>query len=149
MQIIAYNPPGCHAHIARATCASLVPIEKQVTDPNPIKHPAVLLAKIRDQIEPRLAARGFRAESRSDRHETTPIWIDYRSGDQLFSLRWDAIHAMLTADMLGRDGNVARVAQASTNLVMSQSELLARVEPFVRATIAFLDRLSSVHDGGC
>ena len=58
-------------------------------DPNPFKHPAVMLAKIRDAIAPNLAAAGFVLEGRNKPERPVHLYIDYSRGNELFRLSFD------------------------------------------------------------
>ncbi len=58
-------------------------------DPNPFKHPAIMLARIRDAIAPSLAAAGFKLVGRNKPPTSVHLYIDYSRGNDLFRLSWD------------------------------------------------------------
>lgn len=58
-------------------------------DPNPFKHPAVILAKIRNAIEPSLWAAGFCFDGRNKPNVPLHLFLDYSRAGQLFRLAWD------------------------------------------------------------
>lgn len=58
-------------------------------DPNVFKHPAVILAKIRDAIAPSLAAAGYALDGRNKPSKPAHLYIDYSRGDDIFRLSWD------------------------------------------------------------
>jgi hypothetical protein len=58
-------------------------------DPNPFKHPAIILAKTRDAIEPSLDAAGFSFDTRNKPPVPIYLYLDYTRSDGLFRLSWD------------------------------------------------------------
>ena len=58
-------------------------------DPNPFKHPAVILARLRIAIEPSLSAAGFQFDGRNKPEAPVHLYLDYSRGDELFRLSWD------------------------------------------------------------
>jgi len=58
-------------------------------DPNPFKHPAIILARIHEAIEPSLAAAGFKFDGRNKPPAPVYLFIDYSRGNDLFRLTWD------------------------------------------------------------
>jgi hypothetical protein len=60
-------------------------------DPNPFKHPAIMLAAVRTAIEPALLAAGFRFEGRNDPRPGPPLYLflDYSRGNETFRVAWD------------------------------------------------------------
>jgi hypothetical protein len=58
-------------------------------DPNPFKHPAVVLARLRDGIEPALFAAGFSFDGRNKPDRPFYLFLDYARGDTLFRLARD------------------------------------------------------------
>lgn len=103
-------------------------------DPNPIKHEAVLLAHIRDEIEPLLFASGFRFGGRNNppsKHGHS-LWIDYVRGNDTLSIRFDRWIARMAAEILDGQGRVQIVAEVNFDSpVKSNAELMDRVVPFI------------------
>jgi hypothetical protein len=99
-------------------------------DPNPIKHPAVVIAHIRDAIEPSIIGAGFCFDSRnSPPADGNSLWIDYaRAGDTL-SIRFDH-YAGLTAELLDAGGRVTVLANVHLDGVRSTDELMSRMARF-------------------
>ncbi len=119
-------------------------------DPNPIKNPAVLLAHVRDAIEPALLAAGFRLEGRNDprrRSEPPHLWIDYSQGQELASIRWDAWQATLSLVMIDESSVVHDLALVAFSGVRSASELTARADKFIRSAQNSVYPLSSAPTG--
>lgn len=58
-------------------------------DPNPFKHPAIILAKIRAGIESSLSDAGFQFDGRNKPTRPVHLYLDYSRGDELFRLSWD------------------------------------------------------------
>src|SRR5437016_1890526 len=58
-------------------------------DPNPIKHPAVLLARTRRAVEPLLVGKGFRFEGRNKPERPLFLYIDYARGADVLRISWD------------------------------------------------------------
>jgi hypothetical protein len=117
-------------------------------DPNPIKHPAVLLAQVRAAIEPTLLAARFRFEGRNDpRHDHGPphLWIDYSRGEEVASLRWDAWRAALSLVAIDANGTVHEIATVGFDGVRSTSELEARTDRFIRSAQSSAYFLTSAH----
>lgn len=118
-------------------------------DPHPIKHPGVLMAWIRDQVQPILSAQGFSFESRNNpAHDNWEIqsyfwprvlWIDYRRGDETLSLRYDRRNTpMLRAERLNRQGNVEVVATQEIKSPKTYEEFMSCCSSFVRQLEAYL-----------
>ena len=59
-------------------------VQAEKGDPSPFKHPAIILAKIRDAIEPSLAAAGFKFDGRNKPRTPVYLYLDYSRGDELF-----------------------------------------------------------------
>lgn len=102
-------------------------------DPKPIKHPAVLLARIRDRIEPSLMAAGFQFHSRNKPFGYGSRWLDYMNAGDTISIRWDRRLVSIVAEMLDRSGRVELLAKAKLDRVHDHKELMECVEPFVAA----------------
>jgi hypothetical protein len=58
-------------------------------DPNPFKHPAIILAKIRDGVESSLSDAGFQFDGRNKPTRPVHLYLDYSRGNELFRLAWD------------------------------------------------------------
>lgn len=112
-------------------------------DPHPIKHPAVLLARIRDDIEPLLTEIGFRFDCRNKPLCPSSLWIDYRRNEEIVSLRWDREPARLTAERLDKQGNVDVIAEVVVSGPRSYDAMMARVAEFVERFRAALFRPSA------
>ena len=104
-------------------------------DPMPIKHSAVLLAHIRDEIEPSLGAAGFRFDARNhppDNH-CASLWIDYLRQSDVFSLRWERSITRLAAERLDEQGNVEVLADVRLKTPRSHDELMSQIAPFIES----------------
>jgi hypothetical protein len=102
-------------------------------DPYPFKHPAVLLARVRDLLEPTFLGAGFRFESRNDpRVDRGPrhLWIDYSRGEEVISLRLDFRQAILSLSVIDQAGNVRQIAGTSFE-DCPINEITERVDQFV------------------
>jgi len=64
-------------------------IQHRPTDANLLKHPAMMLARIRDAVAPSLAAAGFEFDGRNKPPEPVHLYLDYSRGQNLFRLSWD------------------------------------------------------------
>ncbi len=119
-------------------------------DPQPIKNPGMLLAFVRKQIEPLLTARGFDLESRNDPREQRRrnLWINYRGNERVFSLQWSGKNARLAAEVLTENGNVECVAETTTDLVQTHTQLMSRVGPFLEQIKSFLLTLPNQCEAG-
>ncbi len=84
-------------------------------DPNPIKHPAVLLARVRDSIEPTLLNAGFQFDSRNSPRDPgrTHLWIDYVRGDDFIGLRWDRWQKTLSLELITSSEDFEMIACVS------------------------------------
>ena len=109
-------------------------------DPNPIKHEAVLLARVREAIEPALVAAGFRYRDRNKPRSNwgQSLWIDYVRSGETFSIRWDRANAGLAAEVMDSQRRVEVIAGVTFDKVRSTDELLSRVTPFVAQINRFL-----------
>ena len=109
-------------------------------DPNPIKHQAVLLAHIRDAIEPSLIAASFHFDARNKPPASHgySLWIDYVRDGETFSIRFDRWIARLAAELLGSDGRVQVIAEVHFNRPRTNSELMNEVTPFIARINVFL-----------
>jgi hypothetical protein len=110
-------------------------------DPNPIKHHAVLLARIRDAIEPSLIGAGFHFNSRNKppANHGYSLWIDYVREGETFSIRFDRWIARLAAEMLDREGRVQIIAEVQFNRPGTNEEIMNEVTPFIARIRGFLD----------
>jgi hypothetical protein len=111
-------------------------------DPNPIKHQAVLLAHIRDAIEPSLIAAGFHFDARNKppANHGYSLWIDYVRDGEMFSIRCDRWIARLAAETLDSQGRVLIVAEVHFNRPRTHNELMDEVTPFIARINGFLDQ---------
>jgi hypothetical protein len=114
-------------------------------DPNPIKHEAVLLAYVRDSIEPSLIAAGFHFDSRNKppANHGHSLWIGYSRGSQTLSVRFDRWIARLAAELLDNRGDVRIVAEVHFDRPRSHSELMRQVDPFIEQVRTFLEAPSN------
>ena len=58
-------------------------------DPHPYKHPAIMLARIREALEPSILAAGFRFEVRNNPQRPVHLFLDYVRGRDCFRIAWD------------------------------------------------------------
>jgi hypothetical protein len=103
-------------------------------DPNPIKHPAVLIAHIRDELEPALKASGFRYSGRNNVAYGGSRWIDYTNDAMTLSIRFDhqPERIRLIAETLDGLGQVRVIAEVDCQgPVRSHLQLMGRVRPFI------------------
>jgi|GEM_PF-933969 len=116
-------------------------------DPNPIKHPAVMLARVRDAIEPALLAAGFRLQGRNHPERPVFLWIDYTDGARVFHLAWDRRDSNrfigLVAELIEEPDGITTVASedfAGVEEVRSQgsAKFQQRIEAFAATVNAFL-----------
>ena len=110
-------------------------------DPYPIKNAGILLARVRDEIQPSLHAHGFEHSDRRrpGRHGGTG-WIDYSSGDSVFSLHWNPRTTELTAQLLASDGEIQVIGKVTLRETRDDpGGVLNFVQPLVTAVKEFLD----------
>jgi hypothetical protein len=122
-------------------------------DPNPYKHPAIILAALRSAIEPSLSAAGFRFEGRNKPSKPIYLYLDYSRRGELFRLAWDRRDSNrflgFTAE-LGSEAeegyttvakcDLSGIARTPTQSVMA--ELQVRIDSFVKTVNAFLHGLA-------
>jgi hypothetical protein len=84
-------------------------------DPNPIKHEAVLLARVRDGILPALTRAGFQLDSRNK--GGSHLWIDFCRNEETLSLRFDKNPIVRVAvERLGSDGGILVLGQMTFSI---------------------------------
>ena len=122
-------------------------------DPNPFKHPAIILAKIRTAIEPSLLAAGFRFDGRNKPSKPLHLYLDYSRQGELFRLSWDRRDSNrfigFTADVVGESEGSKTFAKADLSGLAklpkskTTAEVQMRIDLFVEAVNAFLNNLAS------
>lgn len=119
-------------------------------DPNPFKHPAVMLARVRDEIAPALLAAGFKLQGRNNAERPVFLWIDYTDGGRVFHLAWDRRHESvfkgLLAELIEEPDRITTVASedfAGVEEVRSQgsAKFQQRIEAFAATVNSFLEKL--------
>ena len=103
-------------------------------DPNPINHPAVLSAQVREAIEPRIVEVGFEFDSRNnpvDRGRVN-LWIDWTRQKELLSLRWDRHDALIELEHIDASSEARILASVCTSGVRTSLKLMERIEQFIR-----------------
>ena len=120
-------------------------------DPNPFKHPAIILAKLRKAIEPSLFAAGFRFEGRNKPYKPLYLYLDYSRQGELFRLCWDRRDSNrflgLTAELLGDPEGYRLIAAADLSggsrapRNRTTAEVQMRIDSFIEAVNGFLDNL--------
>jgi hypothetical protein len=120
-------------------------------DPNPFKHPAIILAKLRKAIEPSLLAAGFRFDGRNKPSKPLYLYLDYSRQGELFRLSWDRRDSDrflgFTAELLGDPEcytlitatDMSGIAEVPRN--RTTAEVQMRIEKFVQAVNDFLNNL--------
>lgn len=118
-------------------------------DPNPYKHEAIFLAKVRDEIEPWLQAAGFQFHSRNKPDRPIFLYIDYTRNDVVFRLSWDrrndSVFIGLTAEIIKEPDylltiakiNFAEIAMTTPRRAVTTA-IDARIGPFVQNVQAYL-----------
>jgi hypothetical protein len=122
-------------------------------DPYPFKHPAIVLARIRDGIEPSLRAAGFQSDGRNKPSTPLHLYLDYARAGELFRLSWDRRDSTrflgFTAEFLRDSEEVILVAAddlsdlASVPKRQSTPAIQVRIDSLVAAINAFLAKLVS------
>ena len=122
-------------------------------DPNPYKHPAIILAKIRTAIEPSLQAAGFHFDGRNKPARPIYLYIDYFRNDQCFRLSWDrrddksfiglVAEIIHEPDLLMTIAKVDFSGMAKTPRKGTAAEVQMRITPFVDAINAYLRNSTS------
>lgn len=112
-------------------------------DPIPIKHPGVLLARIRKAVEPRLLAAGFKCDGRNKPASPVYIYIDYSRPGQLLRIAWDRRDSNsfigLTAEAIKESSAIQEVARVDLSRlgaipkVRAAAELEKEIDEFVRS----------------
>src|SRR2546421_10553292 len=105
-------------------------------DPNPIKSSGVLLARVRDAIEPTLLRAGFRLDHRNDPRVTLGPkhrWIHYARGQERLSLDWDDWKAKLSLMLVDEHGTIHEIAVVSYEGAHVSANLLDRTAQFILA----------------
>lgn len=114
-------------------------------DPNPIKHPAVLLARVRDAIAPILLEVGYTFDCRN--HPIDPgrehLWIDFTHGPDILSLRWNRWYATLTLEFMNANAEVRILVEASLDGVRTHQQLVERMDGFIGSAIQSIRDLYS------
>lgn len=121
-------------------------------DPIPIKHPGVLLARIRKAIEPRLLAVGFKCDGRNNPSLPVYIYIDYSRPGQLLRIAWDRRDGDsfigLTAETIGESGDLQEVARVdlsrlgAVSRIQAAAELGKEIDAFVRSIKDYIALIS-------
>jgi hypothetical protein len=109
---------------------------EEAMDPNPVKHLAVLLARVREAIEPVLCEAGFTYEGRNKvRGIRAPQhrWIHYCRGQEVVSLDLDDWQAKLSLTAVDERGAMHEVALISLQGVGTPDELVERAAQFVQS----------------
>jgi hypothetical protein len=120
-------------------------------DPNPFKHPAIILARIRKAVEPSLLAAGFEFNGRNKPNRPIYLYLDYSRPGELFRLSWDrrdsnrfigftaevtdephGCKAVVTTDLSG----IAKLPKSRVS-----AEVQIRIDSFVQTVNAFLNDL--------
>ena len=122
-------------------------------DPNPYKHPAIILTKIRTAIEPSLLATGFRFDRRNKPSKPLHLYLDYSRQGELFRLSWDrrdSNHFIgFTAEIVGEPDGCKIIAKTDLSGIAklpkneATAEIQIRIDSFVEAVNAFLSNLAS------
>jgi hypothetical protein len=108
-------------------------------DRKPIKNPAVLIADLRERLQPSLLDAGFLFDRKyPDRWRGGPTSVDYRRGDAVFSLHWNARSGDLVAEYMTGGADVQRIACVSIRGVEANAELMGRVHPLLHKVTVFL-----------
>lgn len=120
-------------------------------DPNPFKHPAIVLARIRKAVEPSLIAAGFQFDGRNKPERPVHLYLDYSRPGELFRLAWDRRDSNrfigVTAELLDaaeRSTTIAAVDMSrSVKLPASRNtaEIQTKIDSIVEDIIGFLRKL--------
>lgn len=104
-------------------------------DRYPIKNPGVLLARVRDLLEPLFLRAGLQFENRNDpRVDRGPrhLWIDYSRGKEVVSLRLDFRQAIMSLSAMDQSGDIRQIASTSFEDCPIQ-EITDRANQFVES----------------
>ena len=125
-----------------------------VGDPNPFKHPAIILARLRTAIEPALSAAGFRFEGRNKPGRPIYLYLDYSRQGELFRLSWDRQDSNcfigFTAELVPESGECKKIASDDLSYIgklprnAATAEIQMLIDSFVKAINAFLNSLPRV-----
>jgi hypothetical protein len=122
----------------------------QYMDPNPFKHPAIMLATLRAAIEPSLSAAGFRFDGRNDPRPgpSNYLFLDYARGNEIIRVAWDRRDSNrfigFTAEFLYETGVNAVVATEALNGLSEiqkqgvTSAIQAHIDAFAKTVNDFL-----------
>ena len=121
-------------------------------DPNLFKHPAIILARIRNAVEPSLLAAGFQFDGRNKPSRPIYLYLDYSRPGELFRLAWDRRDSNrfigLTAELLGPSERHATIAAMNLSELANvpkrrnTAEVQTRIDSFAETVNAFLERLT-------
>ena len=128
-------------------------IECTAMDPNPYKHPAIILAKIRSAIEPSLQAAGFHFDGRNKPARPIYLYVDYFRKDQCFRLSWDRRDDKsfigLIAEIIQEPDHLMTIAKVNFSGMAKSprkritAEVEMRITPFVDAINDYLSNSTS------
>jgi hypothetical protein len=120
-------------------------------DPNPFKHPAIILARIRKAIEPSLLAAGFEFNGRNKPSRPIYLYLDYSRPGELFRLSWDRRDSNrfigFTAEVMDEPHGCKAVATTDLSGIAKlpksriTTEVQGHIDSFVEAVNAFLNDL--------
>lgn len=121
-------------------------------DPNPFKHPAILLARLRSAIEPSLSAAGFRFEGRNKPAQPVYLYLDYARQGQMFRLAWDtrdSDHFLgLIAELVSEPEGYATIAKCDLSSIarlprnQTTAEIQNRMDLFARTVNEYLSGMT-------
>jgi hypothetical protein len=122
--------------------------------PSPFKHPAVILANVRDAIEPSLSAAGFEFDGRHRPQKPIYPYLDYSRPGMLFRLAWDRRNECnflgMIVELLDDAGEYQAVATLDfSGLSFTWSpgriatEVTSRIEVFVATFNGFLSGIAA------
>ena len=122
-------------------------------DPNPFKHPAIILSRMRKAIEPSLFVAGFQFDGRNKPSIPVYLYLDYSRPGELVRLAWDRRDSNrfigVTAELLGPAESVTIIAASSLSGIARlpkgqvTAEVRMRLDAFAETVNAFLKRLAS------
>jgi hypothetical protein len=121
-------------------------------DPYPFKHPAIILARIRNAVEPSLFAAGFQFDGRNQPTSPVYLYLDYSRTDELLRLAWDRRDSNcfigLTAELFGVSERHAAIVAINVSELVKISrrhitaEIQSRIDSFVEGVSAFLNNMT-------
>jgi hypothetical protein len=122
-------------------------------DPNPFKHPAIILAKVRSAVEPSLSAAGFHYEGRNKPSKPIYLYLDYARQGDLFRLSWDRRDSDrfigFTAELAFERNGYTTIASSDLSGIAkvpktrTTAEVQTRIDSFAKAVNAFLSNLAA------